>query len=262
MKKGLNKTGLNKAGQLTVFIIIALIIIAAILIILYPRIRVYVSPVTPSGFMQDCMSQYVDEILEKIEKQGGSYAPENIIYYDGNTVEYLCYTNEYYKTCKQQQPLLRQHIEQEISDYLKPRVEQCINQLASDYESKGYQVSIKKSEVSAAVNSGNIKITANSPVTLSKASTESYEKFTINKLSELYNLVMIAGSILNWEARYGDSNPETYMIFYPNVKVEKLKQQDGSKIYILTDRETNEQFTFATRSLSWPVGYQEQEFVK
>ena len=45
------------------------------------------------------------------------------------------------------------------------------------------------------------------------------------------------------------------MILYPGVKVEKYKQEDGTTVYILTDRNTNDKFQFAVRSLAWPPGY-------
>jgi hypothetical protein len=45
------------------------------------------------------------------------------------------------------------------------------------------------------------------------------------------------------------------MAFYPDVKVEKKKQSDGTKVYIITDRNTGEKLQFATRSLAWPPGY-------
>ena len=65
-------------------------------------------------------------------------------------------------------------------------------------------------------------------------------------------MLMIASSILNYEARYGDSDIWTYMIYYPDYRIEKFKQDEGSKIYTITNRNTGKQFTFATRSLSWP----------
>jgi len=71
----------------------------------------------------------------------------------------------------------------------------------------------------------------------------------------MYDLVMISTSILNFEARYGDSNPLSFMVYYPSLWIDKLKQGDGTKIYILTDLNTGESFTFASRSLSWPAGY-------
>jgi hypothetical protein len=45
------------------------------------------------------------------------------------------------------------------------------------------------------------------------------------------------------------------MSFYPNLRIEKKKQDDGTKVYILGDRTTGEQLLFATRSLAWPPGY-------
>jgi len=73
--------------------------------------------------------------------------------------------------------------------------------------------------------------------------------------NNLYELVSIVNSILNWEARYGDSETTIYMNYYHDLKVEKKKQSDGSTIYILTDRNTLDKFQFASRSVAWPPGY-------
>jgi hypothetical protein len=45
------------------------------------------------------------------------------------------------------------------------------------------------------------------------------------------------------------------MIYYPSLKVEKKKQGEGSTVYILTDRDTDEKFYFAVRSLAIPPGF-------
>ena len=66
---------------------------------------------------------------------------------------------------------------------------------------------------------------------------------------------MIASSISNWEAKYGDSETMNYMIYYPNLKVEKKKQGDGTTIYIITDKESEDKFMFASRSLVLPAGF-------
>jgi len=39
------------------------------------------------------------------------------------------------------------------------------------------------------------------------------------------------------------------------MRIEKKEQSDGSRIYILTHRSTNEKFMFASRSIAWPPGY-------
>ena len=44
------------------------------------------------------------------------------------------------------------------------------------------------------------------------------------------------------------------MLYYPSIKVEKKKQSEGTTIYILTDRDSSEEFMFAVRSFAIPPG--------
>jgi hypothetical protein len=262
MQKEMKK--MEKKGQLTIFIILAIIIVAVIIIIFYPRInQVFFAAKTPQGFIESCISEDLQANIEKLENQGGSLNPENYIMYNDNKVEYLCYTNEYYTTCKMQQPMLKEHFESELKNSMQKKAEECVNSLVQDYKSKGYEVSSKNPEVSVELVLNNIKITINLDLVLKKESVESYNNLIILKNSDIYNLISIAQSILNWEARYGDSAPETFMQYYPDLRVQKLKQGEGSKIYIVGNRVNGENFIFASRSLSWPAGYNvNQEFVK
>ena len=243
-----------RRGQVTIFIIIAIVIVAVLLILLYPRLKVYVSPVTPGSFIEDCMKKEL-VIVDSLAEQGGTLNPVNYLLWQDKKIEYLCYTNEYYKTCVMQQPLLKQSFENELSDYLKDKADRCIQNLAVNYEGKGYRVSVKSSSVSVEIIPRNIKVTINAPITITKETSQTFDNFVVSKPSGIYDLLSIAGSILNWEARYGDSDPESFMLYYPNLKVEKYKQEDGSKVYVLTDRESGDKFYFASRSLSWPAGY-------
>ena len=45
------------------------------------------------------------------------------------------------------------------------------------------------------------------------------------------------------------------MVFYPEFIIDKLKQGDGTTVYIITDKETETKFQFASRSFAWPPGY-------
>jgi hypothetical protein len=45
------------------------------------------------------------------------------------------------------------------------------------------------------------------------------------------------------------------MDLYHKLKVEKKSPEYGTSIYILTDRETNDKFQFAARSVVMPPGY-------
>jgi hypothetical protein len=77
--------------------------------------------------------------------------------------------------------------------------------------------------------------------------------------NNLYQLVNIADSIIDFESIYGDSETTIYMNYYHDLKVEKLKQIDESTIYILTDRTDGNKFQFASRSYAFPPGYYQNE---
>ena len=96
---------------------------------------------------------------------------------------------------------------------------------------------------------------------LTKGSTERYDSFSVVLNNNLYELVSIASSILNWEARYGKAESTIYMNYYHDLKVEPKLQSDGTTIYILTDRNNGNKFQFASRSVAWPPGYGTSEIL-
>jgi hypothetical protein len=246
------KRGKGKRGQVTIFVIIAIVIVAAVLItFLFPRIKKTLVPGSPSIRLRECIEEDLNEAVELVSKQGGSINPANSYLFEGVEREYLCYTNQYYQTCSNQKPLLRQHVEREILDEIKPKVRGCLNNLKEDLRSEGYSVSGGE-EISLSIVPNSISVVIEG-LNINKEGTESYDEFEVSKRSQLYKLLMLSASILNWEARYGDSDITNYMLYYPDVKVEKLKQGDGSKVYKLNSGE--DKFVFATRSLSWPAGY-------
>jgi len=245
---------MKKRGQVTLFIIIAIVIVAVLIIVFYPRIRTIFAPATPSIELQSCVEDRVEEAIELVGKRGGSIEPVNAILYQDERVEYLCYTNQYYKTCAMQQPLLRQHIEREILDYIREDVRLCVNNLKEDLRGRGYIVSDGKEDISINIIPDKIQVIVSGFSAVRAEQGERYEEFELNFRSNFYELIMLASSILNFEARLGDSDITMYMFYYPNIQVKKLKQEDGSKIYILSDV-SGDKFVFASRSISWPAGY-------
>jgi len=245
----------SKRSQLTIFIIIAIVLVVVLLIVFYPRIKNIFVPSPPYNYLENCISDELKEAVDLVSKRGGSINPVNAIMYSGEKVEYLCYTNEYYKTCTMQVPLLKQHVEREIYDYIEKKAMGCTKNLKKDLERRGYSVDVGKQEISVSVVPNNVRVVL-SGISVRKGETgERYDRFEVKIKSSLYNFIMLASSILNWEARYGDSDITTYMLYYPDMKVEKYKQSDGSTIYILSDRKSKDKFVFASRSLAWPAGY-------
>ena len=249
----------NRGGQVTIFIIIGvMVVVVGILIYLfYPQIRTTLGfdEDNPSAFIQECLEEEIENNLETLSLQGGSLEPEHYIMYDNEKVEYLCYTGEYYKTCVMQQPMLKSHIESEIKEGIKERVTECFDNLEKNYIKKNYGVELKEGAMNIDLIPKKIIATFNHSLTLTKGDSKQYESFRVVVDNNLYELVSITNSILNWEARYGDAETTIYMNYYHDLKVEKKKQSDGSTVYILTDRNNGNKFQFASRSVAWPPGY-------
>lgn len=248
---------MNTKAQLTLFIILALAIVVVLILLFTGRtdLTAIFTPTSPINQIRDCAREPVQEAVKILRLQGGSLDPELYYMYKGNQIEYLCYTEEYYKTCIMQKPLLKQSVQKEIESYASPRIKNCIESVKSDLEEKGYEVRMDSLEISVSLLPETILVNLVGDIRIIKDQTESYKSIKTDMNSNLYEQVMIASSISNWEAKYGNSETMNYMIYYPNLKVEKKKQGDGTTIYILTDRESEDKFVFASRSLVLPAGF-------
>jgi len=252
----------SKRSQITLFIILALAILAIVLVIFYPKLKeVFIPPAPGSMIPKSCVESAVKNGLNETLMRGGSIEPELYFMYNNYSLQYLCYTSEWYKTCVNQEPLLRQHIEAEIQNYFGSKIDSCVDSMLQSFSARGYDVRTSGSKKGiVSIEPDRIRVAFDMNVTLSRNEvTERIlsDRFDMSFKSNAYDLIMISTSILNYEARYGDTVPEVYMSYYPNLKVEKIKQSDGSKVYKLTDRNTGEVFQFATRSKAWPPGYGE-----
>lgn len=249
----------GKRGQVTIFIIIGIAIIAIGILIyaFYPQIQSWIKPESknPAAFIQTCLEDEIEDTVELLSLQGGSMAPEHFVLYDNEEVQYLCYINSYYDTCVMQEPMLKTHIEAEIKNAILTNVNSCFEELKESFESEGYSVNLEEGDVVVELLPERIVTTLTHKLTLTRGDVERYESFRIVLENDLYGLVSIARNIVNWEATYGDADVGIYMDFYHNLKVEKHKRDDGSKIYILTNRDTGDKFQFASRSVVWPPGY-------
>jgi len=132
----------DKRAQLALFVIVAVVIVSAIFLFfaLKPELSPFKQEQEPSGYIEKCMRDSASEALDILSTQGGSLTPTGFVLYNSNQISYLCYTSDYYSRCINQQPMLKYSVESEITDYIKPKVQQCIANLKQQYEQKGYQV--------------------------------------------------------------------------------------------------------------------------
>lgn len=248
-----------KKGQVTIFIILAIfIVIFSILIFLFfPKIdsALGITPKNPFDKMKECVAPAVENGLEKLSAQGGLMDPELFYEYNGEKLAYLCYTTENYKTCVMQTGILINTFQEELKREVESVSRECLNQLEEEFKRKGYDVKMRSGEVDVEVFPKNIVIKYSNELELTKGEKDVYNGFQISFRSEIYDLLMIATSILEHETFFGDSEISSYMDAYRNLKVEKKKQAEGTKVYMLTNTKNKEKFNFATRSLAWPPGY-------
>jgi flagellar basal body-associated protein FliL len=248
-----------RGGQVTIFIILALVVVVmgVMVYMFWPQIKstVGIAPSSPYEFIQTCLQEDMQNAVDKISNQGGSVNPEYYYLYENTKLEYLCYTNEYYKTCAVQQPLLVAHIESEIKKEIEQKAKTCFADLKASYEKQGFTVNMNQGNLNVQLLPKKVVADFNYNLVLKKEASETFNSFKVVLNNNLYELANIAKSITDFEATYGDSETTTYMDYYPEMKIEKKKQSDGTKIYIITERETEAKFQFASRSLAWPGGY-------
>ena len=190
--------------------------------------------------------------ISTITSQGGSYAPQASYLSNGNKFEYLCYTGDYYKLCNVQVPFLRKSIEQELKDSIKSEVDFCFNSLKENYKDS----TLKKGDIKVELLPKRIVTTINNTFTYKQADeTKTQKNFKIILNNNIYELVAIAQNIVEWETNLGEAEPVNYMALYHDLKIEKKKQTDETKIYILTDKNIGNKFQFASRSLAFPPGF-------
>jgi hypothetical protein len=276
-KRGTSPKFINsKKGQITIFVILGVIIVgaAALIYVLYPQIKsAFLGISDPQSYIQSCVQDKIKNIISNLSMQGGSMAPLNYYpYYNEHSnklysVEYLCYINQYYLPCVMQQPLLQQHIENEIETNIQVTADSCFSSLQKNYQNKGYTVNFVKGDTLVDILPGRVVVTFNNQLTLTKDTTQRYEKFQALVDNNLYDFISITSSILNWEGTYGDAPTQTYMLYYHDLIVEKKevgapkdpteggRDSDGTKIYILTNINTGESFQFATRGFVIPPGF-------
>jgi hypothetical protein len=253
----------GKRGQLTIFIILAILIIALALLIyfLYPKLKGGGGGDSdnPYSYIETCMKEKIQNTVETISLQGGSIDPTFYYSYEGEKVTYLCYINQYYKPCVVQQAMLIPHIQSEIENAIKEDTTFCFNSLKESYLKKGYDVSLTEvipgaNPATVVLGPEKVSTTFNYKLTLTKSETNTYENFQIILEDSIYEFANIAESIISYEALYGDAETTNYMNIYHDLKVEKKKQVDESSVYILTNRDSERKFMFASRSYAFPPG--------
>lgn len=252
----------NKKAQITIFIIIAVLMVVAILLIFFAVRQRNVSVqemLDPNSNIQKCTKDAVEKAVDIMLPQGGYISPTNYKLFNNNKAAYLCYNKNYYFPCINQEPIYISHLEKEITNYIKPKIDECFYSLQLELEKRNYNIETGGLEVTAEVVPNNIKIHINKKFDLTRnEETRSYKKFEVKLISPLFDLANIAREIVNQESKYCNFEYLGFMLFYPRFDIDKNavgSAETASKIYIIGDRNSGKRLYIAIRSCAIPPGF-------
>ena len=249
---------MRKKAQVTIFIILALILIVgvilAFLLIRKPSIGIS-DEENPQAYIESCTNEAVEEAVEMLLENGGDLEPKGSVMYNGKELTYLCYNENYYKPCINQRPMLIEHIENEITSYIQPRVSNCFQTLKSELETR-YDVEMGNMELTTELQTKQVVIDIKRDFKMTRGDdVRSFTKFKANLINPIYDLAKLAMEITNQEAHYCNFDILGFMIIYPKYDIYKFRTGDSDTIYTVEDLLTNQKFKFAIRSCALPAGF-------
>lgn len=261
------KKVMSKSGQATIFIILGLLLVTGIGLFFAFRETIAptggVSPTNnPHAIFSSCIEEKVRDTIETISHQGGymenklSFAfqfeadPEPI------NISYLCYQQNYYLSCINQEPMLISHLKKEIENEIADEVEGCFNSLVSSLDKKSDKIESSYNGFSIDLTNKKILLNLDAKLSVTKGEdTSSYSGLKPIISSRFYDLAIVVQEIVSQEATYCNFEQTGYMLLYPEFDIDKFRTGDSNTIYTVRHKKTNEWFRFAVRSCVMPAGF-------
>lgn len=257
----------NKTAQVTIFIIIGLIIITMIVIFVYiiqkgePTGNEQ-SETNPVTIFESCLEEDLEKIVETITSQGG-YLNNSLnipFQFKENKkvqeISYLCYTSQSYFSCKNQEPLLVNHLKEEIKKGISFQVKNCFDEIASNLGRKGASVEANYRGFDVDLFPGRITISLDGEIASTKSGqTTMQTEIKGNFPSRLYEITKVVQEIVNQEATYCNFDLLGFMLLYSEFEIDKSMTRDSTTIYTVKHEKGVEKFDFAVRSCSFPPAF-------
>ncbi|MBD3252136.1 hypothetical protein GF386_00200 [Candidatus Pacearchaeota archaeon] len=260
LKQVLSKPELkiNKKSQVTIFVVLGLMLIVLILIfllLLRPAETEAYDEENPQAYIESCTRDATEEAIEIISEHGGDIHPRGSVLYKGIDRTFLCYNSQLYKKCINQRPLLIEHIQKEIENYIYPKVYECFQALQKNLEQKYEIENPDDLKINARIQSRHVSVEIDKYFSMkNEEDKKEFEKFTMNLVHPMYNLAEIAMEIVNQEAKYCDFNAVGYMVLHNEFDIKRFITGDSNTLYTIEERASGQKFTFAVRSCVLPPG--------
>lgn len=258
---------MSSKAQVTIFIILGILIVGAIALFFMVKDEMVqtldggTQETNANNFMASCIEDKVKETIETISMRGGYVEP--VLYKkfkfkedkDYSNIAYLCYTQNYYLACVNQEPMLIQHLKDEIKDELAGDVRACFDDLVLSLENQGNVVDAVYRDFEIGLKPKKVVVEIDSELTLTKTGETSKQNgIDVIVASRFYDLVVVVQEIMSQEARFGHFENVGFMLFYPQFDIERFRTSDLSIIYNLKHRKSKEVFRFAVRGAVIPPG--------
>ncbi len=251
-KEKMVEKNMKKRGQLTLFILIAVILVSIVLVFFLWLQPEYFLDESGGLKFENCVEDALEETINELSLNAGFVNPSFTYPYDGEDFTYLCYTEEYYETCVVQVPFLKNTFEEQAEGALRDEIDACYASSISDLKAQGFDVRSGEVDYEILLEPGVAKVQIEAPTTVG---SQKFTRFSVKLNSHIYDMLMMATSILQFEAQLGDSDVSTMMGLYPDYVIDKIKRSDGTTVYILEDKVLGTKYQFASKSLVWPAGY-------
>jgi len=252
-KRGFAK--INSRAQVTIFIIISILIVGVILLFYYYIGPNFISTSAQKPALERCIEKELSLQINKLSLNAGVANPTFTSMYLDENYTFICYTNDYYKPCAVQYPFLKDTFERSLISVMKPKIQDCYDSAVEELISEGNDITPGTIKTNISITPDGVRILIDAPTVVStEGASASFRNFVININSPIYNIIMIANSILQFESSYGDSEVSSFMFYYPDLNIQKIRRDDSVKLYIITDKK-DIKYRFASRSYAWPAGY-------
>jgi len=257
-----------KKGQVSIFIILGIVLV--FLIALFILLRAGVIPnnilerkeINPDNFLKICLEEKIKKTAETISLQGGylSNILNKTFKFDIDDKEqdiaYLCYNQNYYYPCINQEPVLIQHLKKEIKNQIKSEVENCFNELKLNLENEGFAVNSAYSDFEVNLEPKNIIVDINANIKTEKSEEISEQKnFKVITANNIYDNAIVVQEIVSQEARFCNFDLLGFMVLYQEFNIDKIRTSDLEIIYSVEKKDSKEKFRFAIRGCVIPPGF-------
>lgn len=251
---------INNKCQVTIFIIIAILIVVVIALFFLLKGKISIPGLTPrmpniQADIESCTKKAVLQAVDIMLPQGGYIQPKLYKLYENNKVAYLCYNNNYYQPCINQQPLYLENVANEIKKFISSKIEDCFYTIEQDYQDKQYSIDMGATNIEVGLNPRQVEVTINKKIEISKnEENRKIDKIVVNIDSPIYDLAVIANEIVNQEVKFCYFEYLGFQLLYPSFSIGKMDIDGNTKIYNIKEKATGKEFLFAVRSCAMPAG--------